>query len=110
VGWRSWTTSPRYILVRLDLIRPAHEQTAVLFGQHRSPDSRASCSFDDGATQRTRYRAGVGSTGLGRRDRSLSGQGSGASSAISGRSCAAVAVVFSENGQSRLRISKAPKP
>ena len=63
-------------------LRIAHQQAAVLFGQYRSADLRASRSFDDGAAERIRYRAGVRSTDLGRCGRSLSGKGSVATAAI----------------------------
>ena len=57
--WRTQHTSRRHLLVRRDNLRIAHEQAAVLFGQYRSADLRASRSFDDGAAERIRYRAGV---------------------------------------------------
>ena len=56
---RSRHTSRRHLLVRRDDLRIAHQQAAVLFGQHRPADLRASCSFNDGASERIRYRAGI---------------------------------------------------
>src|SRR5439155_17396886 len=80
--WRALYAPGRHLLFGCDYLRIAYEQAAVLFGQYRSADLRASCSFDDGAAERIGHRAGVGSTGLGRCCRSLSGQGSVAASAI----------------------------
>src|SRR5439155_26329256 len=85
----------RHLLVRREHLRIAYEQAAVLFGQHRSADLRASRSFDDGATQRTGHRASVRSTGLGRCGRRMSGKGAVAASAIRRRGCAAAAAYSS---------------
>ena len=85
---RARHASRRHLLVRRDHLRIAYEQTAVLFGEYRSADLRASCSFDDRAAEGIGYRAGVGSTSLGRCGRSMSGKGSIAASAIGSRGCA----------------------
>ena len=79
---RTRYASRRHLLVRRDNLRIAHQQTAVLFGKHRPADLRASRSFDDRASERIRYRAGVRSTNLGRCGRSLPGKRSVAASAI----------------------------
>src|SRR4029077_18291281 len=72
-------------------LRIAHEQTAVLFGEHRSADLRARCSFDDEPAQRIGHRAGADFTSLGRRCRSMSGKRSVATTPIGSRGCAATA-------------------
>src|SRR5438046_1295056 len=61
---RAQHTSGRHLFVRCHPLRASHEQTAVLFGQHRSTDLRASCSFDDGTAERIGHRAGPGSAVL----------------------------------------------
>ena len=85
---RALYASGRHLLVRRDHLRIAYEQAAVLFGQYRSADLRANCSFDDRAAQGIGHRAGVGSTSLGRCGCGMSGQGATAASAIRRRGCA----------------------
>ncbi len=72
-------------------------EAAVLLGQHRSANPRASCALDDGAAERIQHRASAGSTGLGRDGRRLPGERSGKAAAVDGGSCQPIAVVPAAN-------------